>query len=92
MPAVVTVAVTPVSVRFFASLREAVGRDGVDLELREASIAGVLAALAPLLTDSQLAAVSATGVRVGVNQVIARHDAHLASGDEVAFLPPVTGG
>ncbi len=85
------VAVT-VSVRFFASLREAVARDDVELELEDATIAGVRERLATVLTATQLAAATAPGVQVAVNQAIVQDEVDLASGDEVAFLPPVTGG
>jgi len=83
---------TTVTVRFFASLREAVARDAVELEVDEPRISGVRDKLAGLLTATQLAAVSAPGVKVCVNQTIVRGDVGLDSGDEVAFLPPVTGG
>lgn len=81
-----------VSVRFFASLREAVARDAVELALEDASIAGVRAQLATLLTATQLAAVTAPGVQVALNQMIVQDQVDLKTGDEVAFLPPVTGG
>ena len=83
---------TCVTVRFFASLREAVGRDSLRLELDDASLAGVRARLAQELTAAQLEVVAAAGVQVAVNQAIVQDDAQLASGDEIAFLPPVTGG
>jgi len=81
-----------VTVRFFASLREAVQRERIELALPTASIAGVRARLADLLSADQLEAVNAQGVQVAVNQAIVQHNATLAEGDEVAFLPPVTGG
>ena len=83
---------TCVTVRFFASLREAVGRDSLRLELDDASLAGVRARLAQELTEAQLEAVAAAGVQVAINQAIVQDDAQLTSGDEIAFLPPVTGG
>ena len=83
---------TTVTVRFFASLREATAVDALALELRDASIAGVRAALADKLNGAQLEAVCATGVQVAVNQAIVQGEVRLAAGDEVAFLPPVTGG
>ena len=83
---------TCVTVRFFASLREAVGRDSLRLELDDASLAGVRARLAQELTAAQLEVVAAPGVQVAVNQAIVQDDAQLTSGDEIAFLPPVTGG
>ena len=83
---------TCVTVRFFASLREAVGQDSLALALDNASLAGVRERLAEQLTATQLEAVAASGVQVAVNQAIVRGDAPLANGDEIAFLPPVTGG
>lgn len=83
---------TRVCVRFFASLREAVNREVVELALDEPSIAGVRAKLAGLLTKTQFEAIDVRGVQVCVNQTIVRGDVRLEAGDEVAFLPPVTGG
>ena len=81
-----------VTVRFFGSLREAVGRDAVDLNIEDACIGGVRRRLASLLRADGLRALSGQGVRVCVNQTIVRGNVELHSGDEVAFLPPVTGG
>ena len=83
---------TTVCVRFFASLREAVDREVVELALDDPSIAGVRAKLAGLLTKTQYGAIDVRGVQVCVNQTIVRGDMRLEDGDEVAFLPPVTGG
>lgn len=83
---------TVVTVRFFGSLREAVGRDAVDLDIENACIAGVRKRLASLLRADELQALSGQGVRVCVNQTIVRGNVELGTGDEVAFLPPVTGG
>lgn len=85
-------AATVVTVRFFGSLREATGRDAVDLDIEDACIAGVRARLASLLHADGLQALSGQGVRVCVNQTIIRGNVGLRTGDEVAFLPPVTGG
>lgn len=86
------VATTQVTVRFFASLREAVGAESIALEVEEATLAGVRSRLAELLAAQQFDAIAAEGVQVAVNQVIVAGDAALEAGDEVAFLPPVTGG
>ncbi|MDE0040069.1 MAG: MoaD/ThiS family protein [Gammaproteobacteria bacterium] len=83
---------TVVTVRFFGSLRETVGRDAVDLDVDDACIAGVRKRLASLLSADELQALSGQGVRVCVNQTIARGNVEVRAGDEVAFLPPVTGG
>ena len=83
---------TVVTVRFFASLRETVDLDAVELTLHEPTLASVRAQLATRLSTDQVAALNAEGVRVAVNQTIVQGDTDLTSGDEVAFLPPVTGG
>lgn len=81
-----------VTVRFFASLREALGCESMRLEIAAASVAGVRDALAGTLTPTQREALAAPGVRVAVNESLAQDDAALKAGDVVAFLPPVTGG
>lgn len=86
------VATTQVTVRFFASLREAVGAESMALEVEEATLAGVRTKLAAQLATQQFDALAAEGVQVAVNQVIVAGEAALEAGDEIAFLPPVTGG
>lgn len=81
-----------VTVRFFASLREALGCESMPVEISCGSLAGVRAALAGTLTAAQREALAAPGVRIAVNQTLGQDDASLQAGDEVAFLPPVTGG
>ena len=78
--------------RFFASLREVVDHETVVLQLPGATLTSVREQLRCRLNATQWEAVSAAGVQVAVNQRIVRGDAALANGDEVAFLPPVTGG
>ncbi len=81
-----------VTVKYFASIREAIGRGS---ELRETS-AGTLAALRDeLLAASPAHADSLArgkSVRMALNQVMSDESAVLSEGCEVAFFPPVTGG
>ncbi len=81
-----------VTVRFFASLREAVGVDCLTVQPDEPTLGGLRCALAGLLDAAQWEAVAARSVQVALNQAIVKDDAALAEGDEVAFLPAVTGG
>lgn len=75
-----------IQVRFFASLRESLGRDGADVELPAgARIADVWCAV----TGTQALP---TGILCAVNHDYAAPDETVRDGDEVAFFPPVTGG
>ena len=83
-----------VTVRYFARLRESfgVGSERVELAPRGADVA----ALRDLLRArggvwaEELAAGRA--VRIAVNQEMAEPTWPLCDGDEIGFLPPVTGG
>jgi len=79
-----------VRVRLFASLRESVGRDELELELPEgatpAEVWRRLAAAHPELGPRRASLAAA------VNRRYASFDEPLAAGDEVVFIPPVSGG
>jgi molybdopterin converting factor subunit 1 len=79
-----------VSVLFFGVLREAIGAKELAVALPEdASVA----MLRRLLADTQPAFAPLAGrLRVAVNREFAGDDRSLVAGDEIAFLPPVSGG
>jgi MoaE-MoaD fusion protein len=80
-----------VTVRLFATLRERAGRDSVELSLPEG--ATVKEALEALGSERGLADVlGRLPVRMAVNREYAESDARLAQGDELALVPPVSGG
>jgi molybdopterin synthase sulfur carrier subunit len=81
-----------VRVRYFASLREALGGEE-SIELPEGSTVGSLRD-SLLARGGKHAEVLARGraVRCALNQLMAEERAALADGSEVAFFPPVTGG
>ena len=83
-----------IAVRFFASLRDAVGTAGLDLELSmvPVDLDGLLGVLRERLDGEAYAAITGGSVRIAVNQTLVEGNAALTAGDEVAFLPPVTGG
>lgn len=83
-----------VRVLFFASLREAVGEDALEVRLPSgATLADLRTLLGERLSGEGARAVADGDVRVAVNQrLLQSPDARLAAGDEVAFLPPITGG
>jgi molybdopterin synthase catalytic subunit len=79
-----------VRVLLFGSLREAAGAKELSVALPERAR---VVSLRELLVASQPAFEKLAGrLRVAVNREFATDDAVLADGDEVAFLPPVSGG
>ena len=82
-----------ITVRFFASLREITAIDMIEIELPQGSVSGdVIPALRDDLNPDALVAIERDEVRIAVNQVILRAEQILNDADEVAFLPPITGG
>ena len=80
-----------VQVRLFAVFRERAGRDTLELELDEgATVADVLAAAArePGLEE----VLERMPVRAALNREYVGHDAPVGPGDELALVPPVSGG
>ncbi len=80
-----------VRVRLFAILREQAGSEWVDLELADdATVADAIVALAE---RPQLAtAFSALSVRMAVNRDYATSETRLSADDELALIPPLSGG
>lgn len=81
-----------VTIKYFASIREAIGQGS---ELRETSAANLSALRDELLAASPAHANSLArgkSVRMALNQVMSDETAALSDGCEVAFFPPVTGG
>lgn len=82
-----------VEVRFFASLREAAGRGSLHLGLPDGSgFEALMGALAEHLSPAALQRLRGENVRLACNQALVVPPFALCDGDEVAFLPPVTGG
>jgi molybdopterin synthase catalytic subunit len=79
-----------ITVLFFAQAREHAGRDRRALELPEGS--RVADALAALEREHPALAALRPHLAVAVDQRLARLDAPLAHGAELALLPPVSGG
>ncbi len=75
-----------ITVRYFASVRERLGREEQQLEssgIHSVSDVWVRATEGQTLLPNMLAS---------INQEIARFEDAVADGDEVAFFPPVMGG
>lgn len=79
---------------YLARLREAFGRAGESLTLpaREGRVRDVLDALRARGEPFARELAAGRAVRVAVNHDLVAPDAAVRDGDEVALLPPVTGG
>ena len=78
-----------VSVRLFAGLRERAGTDRLEVELPEdARVADVLAAMA----GTAVGEIRPRECVVALNREYAAADEPVRAGDEIALVPPVSGG
>ena len=83
---------TQVNVKYFASIREALGTGGEVMETLASTVSGLrdeLIARGGVYAESLA---RGKAVRVAINQTLAVESAPLVEGAEVAFFPPVTGG
>ena len=76
----------PITVKYFASLRERMGRDQ---DLLQASEAGTVADVWQRASDGQPLP---SNTLCAVNMEYVNNSHPVQDGDEVAFFPPVTGG
>ena len=82
-----------IRVRFFASLREAAGLESLEIS-DVGNFNELQAALRQQLPAAAMTALAAEHVRLALNQSLVAEfrSIRFTDGDEVAFLPPVTGG
>jgi molybdopterin converting factor subunit 1 len=82
-----------IKVVFFASLREMLGVNSVDLEISGSlKVSALISQLSAEQSAEWLEILTAKNIRIAVNQGIISEDVGVTDGDEVAFFPPVTGG
>jgi len=81
-----------INLRFFASIREAVGHGSEEWQSAASDLAGLRDEL--IARGAPYAECLARGrsVRIAVDQVMVTETQALRPGAEVAFFPPVTGG
>jgi molybdopterin converting factor subunit 1 len=79
-----------VRLRFFAALREIVGCDEIEKDVSESATPGLI--LEQLAIEYPKLDPYRNIVKVAVNQEFADAQNPLSPDDEVAFLPPVSGG
>ena len=79
-----------VHVRFFAALREVVGREDLDLDLPEGGTPEDV--WTRLVSDHPALGPHRKSLAAAVNRRYSPLAAALREGDEVVFIPPVSGG
>lgn len=81
-----------ITVRYFASIREAMGTGSEALQTSAATVGALREELMARSAAAATALAHGKAVRMALNQDMCHGDAALQAGDEVAFFPPVTGG
>ncbi len=81
-----------ITVRYFASIREAVGQGSEAVDTAAATLGALRDELIARGGAHAASLAHGRAVRMALNQVLSDEDAVLAEGAEVAFFPPVTGG
>ena len=81
-----------IQLRYFASIREAIGTGSESVETAAATLAALRDELIARGGAHAEALARGRAVRVSLNQTMADESAALVEGAEVAFFPPVTGG
>jgi molybdopterin converting factor subunit 1 len=79
-----------VRVRLFAALREISGQDEMELDLAPGTTVNAL--WEKLVSKNQRLSPYGKSINFAVNHDFVGRETELAPGDEVAFLPPVSGG
>lgn len=81
-----------ITVRYFASIREAIGTSSESLQTGASTLAQLRDELIGRSAVAAEALARGRAVRMALNQVMSDEAAALTDGCEVAFFPPVTGG
>ena len=81
-----------VQLRYFASVREALGRGSEQRDTQAGTLRQLHDELVAQGEPYEQALAAGLAVRMALDQVMVQDDAVLRDGCEVAFFPPVTGG
>jgi molybdopterin synthase sulfur carrier subunit len=79
-----------INILFFARLKDQIGQ--AELQLGDDMAGKTLAELQQELIAQGMTALQDDSIRIALNQNFCNADAIVKAGDEVAFMPPVTGG
>ncbi len=80
------------TVKYFASIREAIGQGSESRETTADTVGALRDELLAASPAHAQALARGRSIRAAVNQVMSAESAPLTDGCEVAFFPPVTGG
>jgi molybdopterin synthase sulfur carrier subunit len=81
-----------IAVRYFASIREAIGTGLEPVQTNAATLGALRDELIARGGAHATSLARGKAVRMALNQTLSDESAALADGAEVAFFPPVTGG
>jgi molybdopterin synthase sulfur carrier subunit len=81
-----------IRVRLFAAIREALGRETVELNLNDGATPEDAWRELTRLDERGALASRRQNLAAAVNRRYAKFDAPLSEGDELVFIPPVSGG
>ena len=82
-----------ISVRFFAALRERAQLDSLSLDIgAELDLRALVVMLGKRFGEDFAGALAAPNIRVALNHEFVTGQCMVRDGDEVAFMPPITGG
>jgi len=81
-----------VHIKYFASIREALGQGGETVDTEARTLGQLRDALVARAGPGAQALARERVLRMALDQQLAEEDALLRPGCEVAFFPPVTGG
>jgi molybdopterin synthase sulfur carrier subunit len=81
-----------ITVKYFASIREALGQGSEQRETTAVTLADLRNELLAVSPAHAQALARGKSVRMALDQVMSDESASLRDGCEVAFFPPVTGG
>ncbi len=81
-----------ITVKYFASIREAIGKSSEAIELEANTVMALRDVLIAKGSPYADALARGKSVRTAFNQVMCDESMLLTDGSEVAFFPPVTGG
>ena len=80
-----------ITVKLFALLKDKAGRDELRIDAGPGTVSELLEAVSRAY-PSLAGMISDGGILISVNREFARRDAMVKDGDEVALMPPFSGG